>query len=245
MAQADRERNRVRATSALGVAAFHVALGYALISSFGVQFGGETQDELKVFDVPEEIIPPPVEETVAPKERTPDPEGSASPPNLKAKASPVVAPPPVLFPPVPLPAAKTADQGSDNASGASDVAGPGTGAGGQGTGTGSGGQGSGSGGGGGAAAKAQWIQGRIANRDYPRAASRAGAEGTVIVRFTVETSGRATGCRVMSSSGNADLDATTCRLIERRFKYRPAKDAQGNPVASQQGWKQVWWLERD
>jgi protein TonB len=50
------------------------------------------------------------------------------------------------------------------------------------------------------------------------------------VRYVVGTDGRVSGCRVTRSSGHAELDATTCRLIEQRFRYRPARDAAGRPV---------------
>jgi protein TonB len=55
-------------------------------------------------------------------------------------------------------------------------------------------------------------------------------EGSVAVRFTVEPSGRVSGCTVIRSSANEELDSTTCRLIEQRFRYRPARDSEGRPV---------------
>jgi protein TonB len=55
--------------------------------------------------------------------------------------------------------------------------------------------------------------------------------------------GRVTRCRVTRTSGNAELDTTTCQLIERRFRYMPARDRDGNPVVSDVGWRQTWWLE--
>ncbi len=63
------------------------------------------------------------------------------------------------------------------------------------------------------------------------------------VRFTIEASGRVSGCRISRSSGDAALDSTTCRLIEARFRFRPATNARGEPVASPYGWRQSWWLE--
>jgi protein TonB len=166
--------------------------------------------------------------------RSPQEEGAAAPPNLKAKPSPVVAPPPLVRlkvpPPVvtaPLPSPVT---GRDASAGASDRPGPGTGSGGVGTGTGSGGQGTGPGGGGGGI-KAIRVSGSISGAmDYPRGAKRAGIEGSVAVRFTVRTDGSVSDCEVIRSSANQELDATTCRLIERRFRYQPARDANGRPV---------------
>ena len=47
---------------------------------------------------------------------------------------------------------------------------------------------------------------------------------------SLQPNGRATDCRVTRSSGNAELDATTCRLIERRFRYHPSRDPDWRPV---------------
>jgi protein TonB len=38
-------------------------------------------------------------------------------------------------------------------------------------------------------------------------------------------------CRVIGSSGFAVIDEATCRLIEQRFRFRPALDASGKPIA--------------
>ncbi|PTQ12072.1 energy transducer TonB [Sphingomonas oleivorans] len=238
----EQERSYDRIGSALGVALLHLLLGYAFISGLRLDFVRSVSDGLKLFDVPLEPPRPPREEAIRAEARAP--EGRAAPPNLRARPAPVVAPPPKVRLDVPPPVAAAPVPGteSETSAGASDRMGPGTGAGGDGTGTGSGGQGSGTGGG--AAARAQQVAGRIADSDYPRAARKAGAEGVVYVRFTVETDGRAYGCAVVRSSGNADLDATTCRLIERRYRYTPARDAEGWPVPEVRLWKQIWWIER-
>ncbi len=146
----------------------------------------------------------------------------------------MVAPPPriKLEVPTPVVAAPIAGQGNAASAGSADVPWPGTGAGGEGTGTGSGafGNGTGGGGGGGGGIRARWVKGRIRNDDYPRSAFEQGAQGTVYLRFTVLPNGYVSDCRVTRSSGNAALDSTTCQLIERRFRYRPARDAMGRPV---------------
>src|SRR3546814_7515327 len=91
--------------------------------------------------------------------------------------------------------------------------------------------------------KAVLVSGRIEDRDYPKQAARAKIGGEVEVRFTIQPTGRVTGCRVTRSSGDPALDATTCRLIADRFRFRPATNAAGEPVASDYGWRQSWWLE--
>lgn len=225
--------------SAAGVAAIHAVLGYALITGLGVQASRVVGDSLKMFDI---TVPAPAEPPSATPAPSQEEEGAASPPNLKAEASPIVAPKPPMRPPPPIIAAAQKPMlGNDSFSGAAQFAGPGTGSGGLGDGTGSGRSGDGSGGG--AGSGAELIKGRIRNSDYPRRASREQAEGTVIAKYVVGADGRPRGCSVLKSSGNAELDATTCRLIEKRFRYRPARDAHGHAVSEEKGWKQVWWLE--
>ena len=232
MALADRGTNHDRLKAGIGVAVFHALLGYAFITGLGFEVARTVSDSLKVFNVDQPLPPPPIEEP-RPAEATSEEEGAAAPPNIRSQATPVVAPPPKIRldvpPPVTAAPLPTPLPGNDTSAGASDKAGPGTGSGGIGTGTGSGGQGTGTGGGGGGA-RAVLVRGRLMNSDYPRSAMAAGAEGTVFVRFTVGTDGRVEGCTVTRSSGNEALDTTTCRLIERRFRYEPARDAEGRPV---------------
>jgi TonB family protein len=66
--------------------------------------------------------------------------------------------------------------------------------------------------------------------DYPRAALRAATQGRVIARVTVNAAGRATDCAVVATSGNAEIDASTCRGMLTRAHFRPALDAAGQPV---------------
>jgi protein TonB len=241
MAQAKQD-NRDRVKSAIGVAAFHALLGYAFITGLGFDVVREASEQLKMFDVTEELPPPPVEPPppagpMTQKKKTPDPEGAAAPPNIKNTPTEIVAPPPKVKLPVPppIPAAPVAGQGSAPAAGAAEVPGPGTGRGGAGTGTGSGLNGNGTGGGGGSGRPvgARWVRGSIEESDYPRRAYEAGAGGTVLLRFTVQTDGSVRGCRVTRSSGFPELDDTTCRLIERRFRYQPARDNFGRPVTAE------------
>jgi protein TonB len=79
--------------------------------------------------------------------------------------------------------------------------------------------------------RARLISGSIRDSDYPRGAFERGISGTVSLRFVVAPTGRVSECGVTRSSGSRELDETTCRLILRRFRYRPARDAQGQPIA--------------
>ena len=223
-----------RAKAALGVAAFHGLLGYALLVGLGANLPPAVSDDLKIFDIAS-TPPPPVERTAAPHTSHRKREGAASPPNLRAKATEIAAPVPAIRLDIPPPviAAPTPFSGNDPTLGAAAVKGPGTGSGGQGQGTGSGGRGSGEGGGGDDGTPPRWIKGHIHDSDYPRAAYEAGIGGSLYVRFTVGVDGRVGRCLVLESSGNADLDETTCRLIQQRMRYEPARDERGRPVPSQ------------
>lgn len=207
-------------------------IGWALVVGLRVGMGTRRDAGIALFDAT--LPPPPPKEKV---ERRPTHshkrEGRAAPPNLKSRATPLVAPVPVIPPPAPSPmiTAPVAFDGAQASQGAAPVRGPGTGAGGIGDGTGSGGSGDGDGDGGDDTPPRR-IKGRLKDSDYPRGAAEAGAGGTVSVRYAVEVDGRVTRCRITRSSGNIELDNTTCRLIEQRFRYRPSLDASGRPVRS-------------
>ncbi len=62
------------------------------------------------------------------------------------------------------------------------------------------------------------------------------------VRLSISAAGRVTACAVMRSSGRSDLDETTCRLVQRRFRFHPARNGAGEAVAGAYGWRQRWWL---
>jgi protein TonB len=227
------DRTRERAAGAIMVAAVHGLLGYALLTGTAMEYMRSAGSDLKLFDVA--LPPPPPPPPVAPVPREAA-EGASAPSGPMAQASPVVAPIPQvrLVIPSPITAAPEPGIGSSASAGAWGSGGPGTGTGGNGMGSGSG-----------LAKGARHLRGRLVNSDYPSAARRAGAEGTVFVRFTIDASGRATGCNITRSSGNRDLDATTCRLIERRFRYEPARDEAGRAIAATASGHQVWWLQRN
>jgi protein TonB len=247
------DERRRKIGSAAAVAALHALLGYFFLTGLGVVPVAALPDPMKLFDAREDAPPPPPPKPPHPdvepkprKARPKDAEGSASPANLRDTPSEIVAPKPVIVlpPPPPIPAAPVAGAGNAPAAGAATIPGPGTGAGGLGTGLGSGlsGNGTGGGGGGGIAVHARWLRGGIDGRDYPRAAYEARAEGITYVRFTVGRDGRIRDCTITRSSGHPVLDETTCRLILRRFRYRPAFDADGRPVEEEVRGQQDWEL---
>ena len=236
---AEWETYRERARAGLPTLVVHLLLGLALLRSLGVDPLALPPRVLTLIDLAPPPPPPRVEARPRVRERSRREEGAASPPNLESRRTEIVAPPPVLPPPPPpVVTADKADIGADPTAGAAPVPGPGTGSGGQGNGTGSGRWGNGPGGGGdgdgdgGGFTPPRRIRGSIRDSDYPAAVGAAGVGGTVSVIYTVETDGRATHCAITNSSGNPELDDTTCRLIEQRFRFQPSRDPFGRPVRS-------------
>jgi protein TonB len=68
--------------------------------------------------------------------------------------------------------------------------------------------------------------------NYPRRAAQEEIEGTVGVRVTVTSDGRATSCTVTSSSGSNILDEAACKDLERYGRFDPALDDDGNPISA-------------
>lgn len=224
---------RDRLVAAIGAAALQGLILYALIVGLSVGMPTAVTDGLKLFGVFPASPPPPPVTTIPHRVASKRPKGAAAPPNLRSKATEIVAPPPIVRTIVPSPVvvALTPGTGADSSTGASDVRGSGTGGGGVGEGTGSGGVGDGDGAGGDETGP-RWRKGRLRDSDYPRDAAEAGIGGTVSVRYTVGVDGRVTACKVARSSGSAELDETTCRLIRQRFRFDPSRDARGRPVPS-------------
>lgn len=226
------------------------ALGWALLTGLAGDAIRQRVDEgLRLFD----LAPPP---PAPPAKTVPRPrvskraEGRAAPPNIRSKATQVVAPEPVVvipLPPPPIVVATKAFEGNQATQGAAPRVGPGTGAGGIGDGTGSGGWGDGDGDGGDETPPIQ-RRGRITDGDFPsdiRDLAETGFEGTVSVRFLVQTDGRVGECRVTRSSGYRSLDAATCRLIQQRFRYEPSRDVEGRPVPAWILENHTWAIEGD
>ena len=247
-----------RMRAALPALIVHALLAFALLRGLGFTPGAETDERLKLLDL---ALPPPVPELSPPpapstgetesrRSGAPREEGAASPPNLESRATPIVAPEKPPLRPNPLPAAAVAGTGSAPTQGAAPVRGPGTGSGGSGTGTGSGAGGDGPGGGGEGGygdgrglRPPRWLRGRLRDGDYPPGLGESGVWGRVHVRYVVEPDGAVTHCAITRSSGSAVLDRTTCDLIERRFRYDPARDRFGRPIRSNLIESYEWLVE--
>lgn len=176
---------------------------------------------------PANLIAIPLALPPAPKPGPPPPSQSRKPlgarysENLRNRSSPVIAAPNPL-PSTPIVAATKPTEGDAAQSGAADRAGPGEGAGGTGAGA----------GGGGIAIEPVQIRGRLSVDDFPFGLIGPGERASVRLSYVVEIDGRVTTCRIQRSSGFAEVDAMACRLIEQRFRYRPARNAAGEPVSA-------------
>jgi protein TonB len=74
------------------------------------------------------------------------------------------------------------------------------------------------------------IAGAIAHSDYPKAALHGDMQGRVEALLTINEKGLVSTCAIRRSSGNRLLDRTTCRLVRTRYRFDPARDAEGRPV---------------
>lgn len=213
MAYADQKMSGGKITALVIVAVLHALLGYALVTGLAMSVVKKATEKLNTFDVEEPPPPPPPEEPPPPPPDLPD----VQPP-------PVVSPPPIVRPPVAapviintVPVAPPAAPVVPIAAPPAPPAPP-------------------------AAPPAPRVSQRAAPRgnpgqyfgsdNYPPAAIRAGAQGRVVASLTIGTDGRVSDCTVTSSSGNSDLDNTTCRIARSRVRFTPARDDNGNPIAS-------------
>ena len=79
--------------------------------------------------------------------------------------------------------------------------------------------------------------------DFPAEALAQRRVGVTEVEYLVSTDGAPRDIRVTGPSGDDTLDAATLSVISDRFRYDPATDASGSPVAQIQR-RKVAWLTR-
>ena len=224
MAYADRDTSSSRLVAIFIVCIIVAGVGYAFVTGLAQDFTKKVAKDLNVFDVAPPPPPPPPEDPPPP------------PPDANLPPPPVVSPPPIVRTPTPPPPITTqrtpppvfiptptapppsppAPAPAPPAPRVSQAAG------------------------------LKGDPGRFFGPDaYPPAAQRAGAQGRVVARLSIGTDGRVSDCSVSSSSGNSDLDETTCRIARRSVKFSPAKDDSGNAIASSYTLPVRWVLPQD
>lgn len=217
MAYADRNNSGTRITAIVVVGLIQVALGYAFVTGLAYNYVKKVAEKLNTFDVAPPPPPPPDEPPPPP------------PPDQPLQPPPVVTPPAAVViqqpsPPVittvstpppsytPVPPAPPAPPAPPPAPHLR------------------------------SGAVARGTPGDWFSEDYyPPAAKKSGIEGRVSVMLTVGVDGKVADCRVTSSSGNSDLDDTTCKLAKRFGRFKPALDDSGKPIASEVRLPPVRW----
>lgn len=220
MAYADQEMSSSKIVSIALVVIIHVILGYTLVTGLAYKAVTKLASELDVVDIQEE-------KPEEPPEPPPPPENPIEPP-------PVVSPPPTVAPvAAPRPQVTTTTTAPPPARPA--PAPPP------------------------AAAPppppppppkraAPEPKGRagswVTPNDYPSRSLRQEEEGTTSVRVTVGPDGRVADCQISGSSGHPDLDAATCKNLQRRARFDPALDSNGNPTTGIWSTKVRWEIPK-
>lgn len=235
-----------RTVSALASAGIVGGIAAMLLAGLHADAIVERAQSLVAVDIAPPRPTPSPSPTPPPKSPKSAPTGEPGQRNLRNEATQIVAvvPPVIVTPPPPVVVATTpANVGNATQSGASTRAGPGQGAGSYGDGLGGGGRGGD--GAGEPVVGPRRIRGRLSYDDLPEGMLEPGEEAEVEVRYYVEADGRVTGCRAIESSGIRALDTLACRLIERRFVYRPARDGAGRPTRSIIEENHYWRADED
>ena len=82
----------------------------------------------------------------------------------------------------------------------------------------------------------------VTDADYRSTWINRGYEGLAGFRVNIDTNGRVTNCSITSSTGYSALDEATCRLIERRARFTPARNGDGLPVAGSYSSSVMWQI---
>lgn len=225
---------RERITALAAVALVQLGLGLALLNGLRVDVrqSGELVERLVQITLPPKP-PPNIPPRPKPKAvHKPESAPRAEPKPIGGSPGPVPSHAPASVAPIVAIHPMAAPSGGGSGGGPAVGAGAGGGTGGQGYGAGNGGT------------DLEKIAGDIFPSDYPKHLGNAGIGGRVSVTFTVETNGRVTGCRITRSSGIAELDALTCRLMEQRFVFRPSTDRYGRSIRDEVDWDHDWIAPR-
>jgi len=207
MSYADQQMSGNRIVAIIIVALIHVAIGYALVTGLAYSALKKAVERVTTVDIEEP--PPPKDEPPPPppKETAPPPPVAPPPPINISPAPPPIQTQPTIPPPAPPvlrvpPPAPVAPPAPPPPRFTPKSPQP------------------------------KGNPGNWANsNDYPSRSLREEKEG--VTRFSVQVGadGRVTSCSVTGSSGTPELDSTTCSLIQRRARFSPATDGEGNPTS--------------
>lgn len=82
----------------------------------------------------------------------------------------------------------------------------------------------------------------LSDRDYRSSWARRELTGVATFRLDIAASGKVTGCRITGSTGHSQLDEATCRLVQQRAKFQPARGSNGEPVSGHYTGSVLWQL---
>lgn len=77
--------------------------------------------------------------------------------------------------------------------------------------------------------------------DYPMEARRNLWSGTVIADLTINERGAVDECKIVMSSGHKLLDDTTCSILVKRARFKPARDKDGNAIIDTFQTPEIGW----
>lgn len=209
MAYADQEMSGNRIIALIIVALIHIAVGYVLVTGLAYEAVKKAVERVTTVDIdepepePEELPPPPEEipESSPPPIVAPPPPINIAPAPPPVRTQPTIPPPAPIAVRVPPPAPPAPPPPPPPAFQPKDPTPRGN--------------------------PGSWAS----PRDYPSRALREEREGVTRFRVNVDANGRVTNCQITGSSGHPDLDETTCKLITRRGRFRPATDGNGQETA--------------
>jgi protein TonB len=202
-----------RQTALVAVAVLHVILGYAIVSGFAINMVKKIVEPLEAVNVKEEAPPPDEPPPPPPKEIEIPPYVPPPEVTVQTESAPTITTQSTVARPDPPVVAPPAPPAPPAPA---PPAGPTTAA----------------------------VPNRgnvISEDDYPSASRAAEEEGVVRVSYVVGVDGRVNECEVTQSSGFKRLDDTTCTLIKRRFRFKPALRG-GEPVPERKTVPVRWQL---
>lgn len=221
MAYADQKAGPGKIVAIVIVALIHAALGYAFVTGLAFQYVKKAAEDMDVFDVEEPPPPPPDEPPPPPPDQPMQPPPVVSPPPIVQTPSPPVVMQTVQTPPpavVMTPVTAPPAPPTPPAPRVSQAA----------------------------KLKPGDIQRLFGDpNNYPDSARDAGAQGSVAAALAIGADGKVTSCNVTQSSGNKDLDNQTCRISLSRIRMTPAKDDNGQNIASNFTLRVRWQLPQE
>ena len=81
--------------------------------------------------------------------------------------------------------------------------------------------------------------------DYPADAQMKGEQGTAQARLTIDVYGLVSNCTIIRSSGHRSLDDATCRILQKRARFSPARDQYGRAVPDSVTTPPITWRLED